>query len=163
MSFVNDPGFPVGTLVQSSPDSRGGSNEFIIYSNDEVYIGRDKKRWYVLLYPTQWPLTQPHSQYVIEDPFISNIHLRIYTIVFDHDNPEDLAPLVYAQDISMNGTMWNDYPMGKGSGSFLLSSGDMLQLSPNSYLMFRRKRVMEEDSFDLLQQLEMEVRRTLAR
>lgn len=58
----------------------------------------------------------------------------------------------------MNGTTWNDYPMGKGSSSFLLSGGDMLRLSPTSYLMFRTRRFMEEDSFDSVQQIEMGVR-----
>lgn len=108
-------------------------------------------------------LMQTYSQYIIEDPFISNRHLRIYTIIFDHDNPEDVAPLVYAQDISMNGTTWNDYPMGKGGSSFLLSSGDMLRLSPTSYLMFRTRRFMEEDSFDSVQQIEMGVRYLLSK
>lgn len=48
MSFIDAPGFPVGTLVQWNPESRRVSNEFTIYSSEEVYIGRDKKRWYAL-------------------------------------------------------------------------------------------------------------------
>jgi hypothetical protein len=97
------------------------------------------------------------SQYVVADPFISNRHLRIYTIIFDQENPDEVAPLVYAQDISLNGTSWNNYPMGKGNGSFLLSDGDILELSPSVHLLYRRDRHREENHFDVLQRVEMRV------
>ncbi|GFF64490.1 hypothetical protein CNMCM6936_009085 [Aspergillus lentulus] len=97
------------------------------------------------------------SQYVVQDPFISNRHLRIYTIIFDQENPDEVAPLVYAQDISLNGTSWNNYPMGKGNGSFLLSDGDILQLSLSVHLLYRRDGHREEDHFDVLQRVEMRV------
>ncbi|KAG2016763.1 hypothetical protein GB937_006243 [Aspergillus fischeri] len=97
------------------------------------------------------------SQYVVNDPFISNRHLRIYTIIFDQENPDEVAPLVYAQDISLNGTAWNNYPMGKGNGSFLLSDGDILKLSPSVHLLYRRDGHRAEDHFDMLQRVEMRV------
>lgn len=58
----------------------------------------------------------------------------------------------------MNGTLWNDYPMGERSGSFLLSDGDALKLSPNFHLLYRCDRHMEEDRFDMIQQIEREAR-----
>lgn len=57
----------------------------------------------------------------------------------------------------MNGTMWNGYAMGQGSGSFLLSEGDILRLSPNSYLIFQCEIPTEEDDLDMIHQIEMEV------
>ena len=99
-----------------------------------------------------------YSQYVIDDPCISNKHLRVYTILFDRDNPGEVTPLVYVQDLSMNGTTWNDYQMGKGSGSFLLSHGDMLKLTPDVYLVFRCEEHVKQTGFDMLQKVEMKVR-----
>lgn len=58
----------------------------------------------------------------------------------------------------MNGTMWNEYQMGKGSGSFLLSHGDTLRLTPDIYYLFRsNERIMDERAFDMLQTVEMKV------
>ena len=75
-----------------------------------------------------------------------------------------MAPLVYAQDLSMNGTTWNGYEMGKGSGSFLLSHGDILKLTPDTFLRFQYQDGMEENGFDMLQTVEMKVSpNTLAR
>lgn len=99
-----------------------------------------------------------YSQYVIDDPCISNKHLRVYTILFDRDNPGEVAPLVYVQDLSMNGTTWNDYQMGKGSGSFLLGHGDILKLTPDIYLVFQCEGHVKETGFDMLQKVEMKVR-----
>lgn len=99
-----------------------------------------------------------YSQYVIDDPCISNKHLRVYTILFDQDNPGEVTPLVYVQDLSMNGTTWNDYQMHKGSGSFLLSHGDMLKLTPGVYLVFRCEQRVRQPGFDMLQKVEMKVR-----
>lgn len=58
----------------------------------------------------------------------------------------------------MNGTNWNDYQMGKGSGSVLLSHGDMLKLTPDVYLVFRCEEHVKETGFDMLQKVEMKVR-----
>lgn len=57
----------------------------------------------------------------------------------------------------MNGTTWNGYPMWKGRGSFLLSDGDILTLSADVHLMFCSDDCMEEEDFDMVQQIEMEV------
>ncbi|KAF7118698.1 hypothetical protein CNMCM5793_008237 [Aspergillus hiratsukae] len=135
------PGCYVGTLLEVDPRTGQTSNPLTISSNNEIYVGRDRKR----------------CQYVVDDPFISNRHLRIYTIIFDQENPDEVTPLVYAQDLSLNGTSWNNYPMGKGNGSFLLSDGDILKLSPSVHLLYRRDRHREEEHFDVLQRIEMRV------
>lgn len=131
----------VGTLLEMDPQTGKTSNPLNISGSNELYVGRDRKR----------------CQYVVNDPFISNRHLRIYTIIFDQENPDEVAPLVYAQDISLNGTSWNNYPMGKGNGSFLLSDGDTLKLSPSVHLLYRRDGHRSEDHFDMLQRVEMRV------
>lgn len=56
----------------------------------------------------------------------------------------------------MNGTAWNGYPMAR-RGSFLLSDGDVLALSPESQLMFCSDSCMEEENIEMVQQVEMEV------
>ncbi|KAF7591258.1 Meiosis-specific serine/threonine-protein kinase mek1 [Aspergillus hancockii] len=55
----------------------------------------------------------------------------------------------------MNGTSWNGYLMGKGS--YLLSDGDVLKLSPSISLQYRSEKKTKEECFDKLQILEMEV------
>lgn len=97
------------------------------------------------------------SQFVIQNPFVSNKHLRIYTILFDQENPQEVPPLVYAQDLSMNGTLWNEYPMGKANGSFLLSDGDVLRVTAGVYIRFRSAGYSEENRMSYLQRIEMRV------
>lgn len=98
------------------------------------------------------------SQYHITNPFVSNKHVRIYTILFDQDNLEEIPPLVYAQDLSMNGTFWNEYRMGKGKGGFLLSDGDILRIAVGIHIQFKSSDPDNENKFTQLQQLEMKVR-----
>ncbi|KAE8360200.1 kinase-like domain-containing protein [Aspergillus caelatus] len=141
MSFLSTPIDLVGTVSVWDAQLKRATNSFPIYSNVEVYVGRDQRR----------------CNHVVDDPVISNIHLRIYTIIFDRENPDEVAPLVYAQDLSMNGTSWNGYPMGKGKESFLLSDGDVLRLSPKLSLHFRCAVQGKEDCFDMLQMIEMRV------
>lgn len=75
---------------------------------------------------------------MFDDACVSNQHLRIYTVIYDLENPLDIAPLVYAQDISTNGTFWNGQRIDKrNGGAVLLSDGDILRLSSNSFLEFR--------------------------
>ncbi|OJJ48268.1 hypothetical protein ASPZODRAFT_92708 [Penicilliopsis zonata CBS 506.65] len=112
-----------------------------IYSSQEIYVGRDSKT----------------CRLVVEDLHVSNRHLRIYTVLFDKDNPGEVSPLVYAQDLSRNGTLWNGSPMGKKVGGVLLSDGDILALSPGYYLEFRCGNFREESPFENTQLREMEL------
>ncbi|OJD09948.1 CAMK protein kinase [Emergomyces pasteurianus Ep9510] len=70
---------------------------------------------------------------------ISNKHLRVYTIIFDKGNPGEVGPLVYAQNLSQNGTIWQNTRMNKEDAPVLLSDGDILKLSPTSGLTFQAK------------------------
>lgn len=101
----------------------------------------------------------PSSQYQITNTLVSNKHLRIYTIIYDEINPSEVAPLVYAQDVSSNGTRWNGYPMnGK---SFLLSDGDVLQILPDFHLKFE-SATYTKNPFTPVQMEEMSVSNSLA-
>lgn len=81
---------------------------------------------------------------MIDDPCVSNRHLRIYTIIYDQDEPEKVAPLVYAQDVSLNGTMWNGSCVTRASGAVLLSDGDSLSVCDS--ITFTFECVREEDN-----------------
>ena len=98
------------------------------------------------------------SQYVLDDPVTSNKHLRIYSVFYDNDNPDDFSPLVYAEDLSRNGTFWNSSLIGKGNGGFLLSDRDTLRVSARILFVYRMIHPRERDeSFDLVQEHEMKV------
>lgn len=43
---IRDPGIYVGTLSLWDSTNHGTSRPLEVYSNDEVFIGRDAKRWY---------------------------------------------------------------------------------------------------------------------
>ncbi|KAJ5573873.1 uncharacterized protein N7459_008300 [Penicillium hispanicum] len=128
----------VGTLARWNPSTGETSDPLQIYSGQEIFVGRDKR----------------NCQCLVEDPFVSNKHLRIYTVLYDEDNPQDVPPLVYAQDLSLNGSTWNNYPMGKGKGGFLLSHGDVLQVSIGIFFQFR-STARNENCFSTLHIREM--------
>ena len=93
------------------------------------------------------------SQYVVNDPVVSNRHLRIYTITFDSDTP----PLVYAEDLSRNGSYWNDSLIGRDNGGYLLSDGDVLKISPRLEYVYSALFTPEKALFDHVQEREMAV------
>ena len=98
------------------------------------------------------------SQHIVRDAVVSNKHLRIYTIIFDDDQSDGIAPLVYAEDLSRNGTYWNGSLIGKGNGGVLLSNGDTLRISPRLYYHFHQSTTCNGDQrFDLTQECEMKV------
>ena len=98
------------------------------------------------------------SQYVLDDPVISNKHLRIYSVVYDGDKPKEFAPLVYAEDLSRNGTFWNGSLIGKGNGGFLLSHGDTLRLSARKHFVYHMNVPRDDNRpFDTVQEREMNV------
>ena len=101
------------------------------------------------------------SQYVVDDPVVSNKHLRIYSVVYDTDKVNDVATLVYAEDLSRNGTFWNGSLIGKGNGGFLLSDEDTLRVSARTIFVYRKILPTDsEDLFDLVQEREMKVRKS---
>ena len=103
-------------------------------------------------------LSDCRSQFVVNDPTISKKHLRVYTVVYDNDNPEEVDILVYAEDLSSNGTYWNGSLIGRGNGGFLLSQDDKLKLAPNVFLDFQAARnLASTEHFDEVQEVEMVV------
>jgi pSer/pThr/pTyr-binding forkhead associated (FHA) protein len=98
------------------------------------------------------------SQHVLDDPVISNKHLRVYSVVYNGEKLNDVAPLVYAEDLSRNGTFWNGSLIGKGNGGFLLSDKDTLRVSAKILFVYRTVVPHgEDDLFDLTQEHEMKV------
>jgi pSer/pThr/pTyr-binding forkhead associated (FHA) protein len=98
------------------------------------------------------------SQHILDDPVISNKHLRVYSVVYSGEKPNDVAPLVYAEDLSRNGTFWNGSLIGKGNGGFLLSDKDTLRVSAKILFVYHTTAPHEEDDpFDLTQEYEMKV------
>ena len=113
-----------------------------IYANEHLLIGRDSER----------------CHYVVHDPTVSGKHIRIYTILVDQEESSEIAPLVYAEDLSRYGTYWNGLLMGKGKGGFLLSDGDVLQITKHLELVFRScLRDEPEGAFNELLEEEMDV------
>jgi serine/threonine protein kinase len=89
------------------------------------------------------------SRYSWHDDFtISREHLRIHCILYDQNTITDIAPFVYATDLSANGTylkksnsectgsQGRGILMGK-NGTFLLDDGDELQLSDSVTLIYQ--------------------------
>ena len=89
---------------------------------------------------------------------MSNRHLRIYIVLYENNQQNDVAPLVYAEDLSRNGTFWNRSLIGKGNGGFLLSDGDALKVSRQTCFIFE-SCVLDDEGvpFDLVQEQEMKV------
>jgi pSer/pThr/pTyr-binding forkhead associated (FHA) protein len=100
------------------------------------------------------------SQLFIDDPCVSAKHLRIYTVVYDSNDASEVDTLVYAEDLSRNGTYWNGSLIGRGNGGFLLSTDDVLKLSSSVTLKFKsnRKETTDTACFDEVQEREMQVR-----
>lgn len=113
-------------------------------------IGSGKSRL-VILYAHMHACARYHtdcprinSGFTIDDPQISNRHIRIYSVVFDTAETsevggEGINPLVYAEDISTNGSWWNGQRMGCRCGSVLLSTGDVLTLANGLSLTYESK------------------------
>ncbi len=79
-------------------------------------------------------------------------------MVYDTDKATNVTPLVYAEDLSRNGTFWNSSLIGKGNGGFLLDDEDTLRVSARTLFVYRRLLLADdEELFDLVQEREMKV------
>lgn len=65
--------------------------------------------------------------------------------------------MIYAEDLSSNGSYWNGALIGKGNGAILLSDGDELRISPRIKLVFHTAIAHESDELDKLQKTELQV------
>lgn len=153
----------VGTLVQWDPRTDEESNPLEIYSGSEVFIGRNAKTWYVNPPPpssksssSYIDICYPHSQYHLSSQYVSNKHVRIYSVLYDESGLE-VPPLVYAQDLSLNVTHWNGFPMGNTNGSFLLSDGDTLTIVPDVYVRYHSAGSEGDNQLSSIQRSETRV------
>ncbi|KAF3038154.1 hypothetical protein E8E12_007306 [Didymella heteroderae] len=117
-------------LAGCGPFNTHGTIE--VCGNEQFTLGRDSKCRY------SW-----HDDFTI-----SREHLRIHCILYEQDPIADIAPFVYATDLSTNGTylkksneectgsQGRGILMGK-NGTFLLDHGDVLQLSETVTLVYR--------------------------
>ncbi|KAI9040616.1 FHA domain-containing serine/threonine-protein kinase [Aspergillus affinis] len=140
--FLESPSSPyVGTLSVWDPVTRESTQSRNMYSNQNIYVGRD-----------------PSScDYVFPDMCVSRKHIHIYPIIFDRDNPHEVAPLVYAQNLSRNCTRWNGHPMGNKNRSFLLSHGDILHLDTGFSLRYTFHNHRDINHLDSLQSAEAKI------
>ena len=103
-----------------------------------------------------------HSQIVFNDLTVSNKHVKIYSISYDQSNCSNIKPLIYAEDLSSNGTYWNGSLVGKTNGAVLLSDGDVLRISPRISLLFRTEMDCEMNEPSSFQESEMKVRLSIS-
>lgn len=82
------------------------------------------------------------------DPTVSNRHLKIYSVVHDLLSDSEIAPLVYAEDLSSNGSYWENSLIGRGNGAVLLSDGDKIRISPRICVFFRSIKKQVEEAID---------------
>ncbi|KZF19118.1 kinase-like protein [Xylona heveae TC161] len=115
MAMEHEP-ILVGWLTKSDTASDSKSTTYEINIEHRILIGRDTKRCEIHL----------------DDPRVSNWHLLVYTVFPD---PE-LAPLVYARDLSRNGSEWNSLPITKNHGPILLCDGDTIRVSKDVTFTF---------------------------
>lgn len=138
-------------------DSNPAETQDVIYirKREHFYLGRNsdicKRHW--------------------SDPTISNQHVRIHCILYEedpceedyyeHESDEKIPPLVYATDVSTNGTILKKssqervISMRQNSGSFLLDDGDELRISISVTLIYHPRHAVKEFKLPLIQQLEM--------
>lgn len=106
------------------------------------------------------------SRYRWQDDYtISREHLRIHCILYEQDPIADIAPFVYATDLSANGTFLKKSNeectgsrgrgilMGK-NGTFLLDHGDELQLSETVTLVYRSFSAVKQCALTATQKCE---------
>lgn len=100
-------------------------------------------------------------------PDISHRQLRIYCVLYEEDDVSGIAPLVYAKDLSRNGTHMKTAAnheftaigtyMGRRNTALLLSHGDTLTLNHNLSLVFRQPQSRIREVFSKVQIEELKV------
>ncbi|KAH0562230.1 hypothetical protein GP486_003067 [Trichoglossum hirsutum] len=116
----------------------------------ESLVGRDAKRWYGLsARAVSRAFTHTRSNHVLSNAAVSNIHLRIYCVLY-----EESPPLVYCEDLSRNGTLWNSVIIGRGKGGVLLSEGDRITISRAVELTFHQNLTPAIEQVNEVQEVE---------
>lgn len=114
-------------------------------------------------------LTRHHSERHWSDATISNKHLRIHCILYDKNGNGEVPPLVYATDVSSNGTYLKknnaacvDAQSGRAvlmtrkQGAFLLDDQDELRISDTVTLIYHTLEPTSESSLTETQKSEVQ-------
>lgn len=101
--------------------------------------------------------TDSYSTLILDDPTVSNQHLRIYSILYDPESDSNIAPMVYAEDLSRNGTYWNGVFIGKSNGGILISDGDRLRISPRLSFIYHGTSPPKDEALSDAQATEAQV------
>ncbi|KAL1608366.1 hypothetical protein SLS60_003307 [Paraconiothyrium brasiliense] len=123
-----------------------------VHGNEQFYLGRNPA------------LCERHWL----DPTISNKHLQIHCILYDESGGDGVPPLVYATDVSSNGTLLTknntacatslasrEVFMTRKRGAFLLSDGDELRISDSVTLIYRETEPHAESPLTKTQEKEV--------
>lgn len=110
-----------------------------IYANEEFDIGREDVQ----------------LAFNSLEPTISTHHLRFRCVMFDDEEPNKVAPMVYVRVLSRNAVMLKhsdyirlgaDVLLNKDDGDVLLNQGDVLQLTPGVSIMFTSRNAKMHSS-----------------
>ncbi|EUC44137.1 hypothetical protein COCMIDRAFT_38029 [Bipolaris oryzae ATCC 44560] len=139
-------------VVVAGDDARGTQRSVIeVCGNEYFYLGRDAE-----LCRYTW----------CDDLTVSRLHLRIHCVLYEQDPISNIAPFVYATDLSANGTYLkrrdsgpvacqdDEVLMGRNN-TFLLGHGDELNISDTITLIYLSKSPVQ--SVDLTPTQEMEI------
>ncbi|KAJ5061440.1 pheromone A receptor-domain-containing protein [Bipolaris maydis] len=123
-----------------------------ICGNEHFYLGRDAE-----LCRYTW----------CDDLTVSRLHLRIHCILYEQDPISNIAPFVYATDLSANGTYLkkcdsrpvacqdDEIHMGRNN-TFLLGHGDELNISDNITLIYLSKSPVQAVDMTTTQKMEIQ-------
>ncbi|KAF4628498.1 hypothetical protein G7Y89_g9659 [Cudoniella acicularis] len=96
-----------------------------IYPGRDIRVGRDSKCYHR-----------------IDDPRVSKQHFRIYSIIYEQGQAQEIPPLVYCEDLeSSNGTYINGVLIGiigRERIGHLLSDGDVIEIRPFWRFLFHQ-------------------------
>ncbi|CZT13325.1 related to myosin light chain kinase 2 [Rhynchosporium graminicola] len=121
-------------------DEEGRTIDTLIAHGDELIIGRDP---FVMPWPRSGTCKTIPIPIAVDAncPFVSKLHFRIYSVIFDKTDPS-VQPLIYCEDLeSRNGTYVNGLcigMIGRERLAYLLSHGDVIEVRPNWRFKFHQ-------------------------
>lgn len=124
--------FSRGKLVEHDDILR---KTIVVRKREVVVIGRLSNHWLGSQQPEHDIAASATCEWQFQDPTISALHLRIYSVLYDDTG--DTEPLIFAEDLSSNGCYLNGVYIGRGRPAVLLSDGDCLKLSDKISLVVK--------------------------
>ncbi|KEQ97077.1 hypothetical protein AUEXF2481DRAFT_78672 [Aureobasidium subglaciale EXF-2481] len=146
---------PVANLTLfNERDRRVAEDVLSIWPKQEIILGAEQLQQYV----------DDH------DPTISRRHLVLRCVQFDEDAATwNVAPMVYAEDLSMNGTVLVrdcladdgsvvrlDHQFTKSTGPVLLQDGDSLYFSKSTYVQYKEVNPEKDTKMSFVMSCEVE-------